>query len=90
MKTSWKTTQRLEDYRLRRLTPEDALLVEAELLTNPELRETLQWQERTYELLQAYGRQQLRREILSVQHRLFYRPEYRSFRQIIRQLFTNF
>ena len=89
MKTSWKKTKQLEDYLHHHLPADEALLTEAALLVNEELRETLRWQQRTYTLVREYGRQQLRQEIQAAQHQLFRRPEHHSFRQTIRQLFLN-
>ena len=88
MKTSWKKTKRWDEYLHRQAPPEDALLVEAELLLNPDLPETLRWQQRTYALVRQYGRQQLRREIQAVQDQLFHQPKHRGFQRIIRQLFS--
>ena len=88
MKTSWKKTKQWEAYLLQRAHPEEILVVEAELILNPTLRETLQWQAITYDVVRQYSRQQLRSEIQAVQRQLFQRPEHRSFRQTIRQLFS--
>ena len=88
MKTSWKKTKRWDEYLHRRARPEEALLTEAELIVDSDLRETLRWQQRTYALVQQYGRQQLRREIQAAQDQLFSRPEHRSFREMILRLFS--
>ena len=88
MKTSWKKTKQWDEYLLQRARPDEALVVEAELIIHPDLDETLRWQQRTYALVQQYGRQQLRREIRAAQHQLFHQPEHRDFRQIIRRLFS--
>ncbi len=88
MKTSWKTTQRLDDYLQQQLKPEEALLLEAHLALEPELRDTLRWQRQTHTLVRAYGRQQLRREIQSAQQKVFHRPEYHGFRQTILRIFS--
>ena len=88
MKTSWKNSQRLDDYLRRQMSPEEALLLEARLVLEPELQDALRWQRRTHALVRAYGREQLRREIQSAQQQIFQRPEHRSFQQTIRRLFT--
>ena len=88
MKTSWKETKQLEDHLFRQISPEEALVLEARLVLNPDLQKRMHWQQKTYSLIRQYGRQQLRHEIQAVQHRLFHRPEHRSFRQTIRQLFS--
>ena len=88
MKTSWKTTQRLDNYLQQQLKPEEVLLFEARLVLEPELRDALRWQRRTHSLVRAYGRQQLRREIQSAQQKVFHRPEHRGFRQTILCIFS--
>ena len=88
MKTSWKKTKQWDAYLQQQAPPEEALVTEAELLLNPDLPETLQWQRRTYALIQQYGRQQLQQEIQAAHHRVFYHPEHRGFRHAILQLFT--
>lgn len=88
MKTSWKTTQRLDDYLQQQMTPEEALLLEASLTLDPELQETLRWQQRTHVLIRDYGRQQLRHEIQSAQQKVFHRPEHHRFRHAILRIFS--
>ncbi len=88
MKTSWKQTKQLDNYLRQQLNPEEALLFEARLVLEPELQETFRWQQRTHDLVRAYGRQQLRREIQSAQQKVFQQPEHRRFQQTIRRLFT--
>jgi hypothetical protein len=88
MKTSWKNTQRLDNYLQQQLKPEEVLLLEAHLVLEPELQDALRWQRRTHALVRAYGRQQLRREIQSAQQKVFHRPEHRGFRQTILRIFS--
>ncbi len=88
--TSWKKTKQLDDYLFRHTKPEDRLVTEAQLLLDGDLRETLRWQQQTYAIIRQYGREQLRREIQTVQHQLFHQPQHRSFCQSIRQLFSKF
>lgn len=88
MKTSWKKTKQLEDYLLLHGEPEEALLLEAQLVLEPSLQDTLQWQQRAYATIHQYGRQQLRGEIKAVQDQLFYQSKYQVFQRKIRSIFT--
>jgi hypothetical protein len=67
----------------------DALVFEARLLLDTELREKMQWQQEAYRLVKVYGRDQLKQEIEAVHQKLFTEPEHLSFSQKIRRLFTN-
>ena len=88
MMTSWKKTKQLDDYLQQQMRPEEALLLEAQLVLEPELRDALGWQRRTHVLVRAYGRQQLRREIQLAQQKVFHQPKYHLFQQAIHRLFS--
>lgn len=81
-------TEQLERYLLRQSTPEERLVLEAQLLLHPTLRENLRWQQQTYDIIRQYGRQQLLHEIKAAERVLFRSPEHRGFRQKIQQLFS--
>lgn len=87
MKTSWNELRLIEDYLTANGAPADQVLFEARLILQPELKYDVYWQERTYSLIQQYGRQQLRSEIARVHEKLFSAPEHQSFRQKIGKLF---
>jgi hypothetical protein len=87
MKTSWNELRLTEDYLLSRLPGQERVLFEARLILEPELKNGLYWQQKTCELVRAYGRQQLRKEIEQVQQQLFTAPEYASFARRIRRFF---
>lgn len=89
MKTSWNDTEQAEAHLLGRHKAGDALLFEAKLLLNPELRDTVLWQQKTYHIISQYGRRQLKKEIEAVHQQLFTAPEHLSFSQKIKRLFTN-
>jgi hypothetical protein len=88
MRTSLIETQQIEAHLMGRSDPGDALVFEARLLLQAELREKLQWQQQTYKLIKKYGRDQLKKEIEAVHQQLFTQPQHRSFSQKIRQLFS--
>lgn len=87
MKTSWNELRLIEDYLSSDGRPEDKVLFEAQLILQPDLKDNVYWQQKTYDLVQEYGRQQLRSEIKKVHELLFSAPEHQSFRQKIRKLF---
>lgn len=87
MKTSWNELLLIEDYLLSDRKEADNVLLEARIILEPDLKDSVFWQEKTYRLIQQYGRQQLRKEIEQVHEKLFTAPEHYSFRQKIKQLF---
>lgn len=87
MKTSWNELRLIEDFLLSDTDTEDILLFEANLLLQPNLKESVFWQQKTYSLVHKFGRLQLRKEIHQVHEKLFTAPEHHSFRQKIMQLF---
>lgn len=88
MRTSLIETEQIEAHLMQLSGPGDALVFEARLLLEAELREKLQWQKEAYHIIKLYGRDQLKKEIEAVHRQLFTQPEYRSFGQKIRQLFS--
>jgi hypothetical protein len=89
MRTSLIETEQIEAHLLRLSDPGDSLVFEATLLLDAELKEKLTWQEKTYNMVRIYGRDQLRKEIESVHQKLFTQPVHTSFSQKIRGLFTS-
>lgn len=87
MKTSWNELMLIEDYLLSDKKGADRMLHEARVILQPGLKDSVFWQEKTYQLIQQYGRQQLRKEIEQVHEKLFTAPEHRSFRERIIALF---
>lgn len=80
-------TVQIERYLLGGSDPEEQLLMEARLLTEPGLRNDLLWQARTYELVNAYGRRQLRNEIRRAEARVFSESRFEAFRHRITHIF---
>ena len=87
MKTSLNELIQIENYLLSDLKEPDRILFEARIILQPDLKKSVFWQEKTYSLIQQYGRQQLRKEIELVHEKLFTAPEHLSFRQKIIQIF---
>lgn len=88
MRTSLNEIKAIEQHLLQEAPPEDNLLFEANLILDPELKEKVQWQQKTYQLVRTYGRKQLRAEIEAVHQQLFTQARHRSFRQKVLSLFT--
>ncbi|WP_143774197.1 hypothetical protein [Niastella vici] len=87
MRTSLNEIRQIDDYLLKYAGEADALLFEARLLLQPALRETMLWQQKTYEIIRQYSRRQLKAEIETVHQQLFTGPEHLSFRKRIMRLF---
>ena len=81
-------TKRLDDYLNEQMSPADRLLMDAELLIDEKLRDTLVWQKATYLLVRAAGREKLRQEIASVDRDMFQLPRYTTFSSKIKKLFS--
>lgn len=89
MRTSLIETEQIDGHLLGRSEPGDALVFEARLLLESELREKVQWQKETCRMIKLYGRDQLKKEIAAVHQKLFTQPKHISFSQKIRRLFTH-
>ncbi|HMI05775.1 MAG TPA: hypothetical protein VK541_25025 [Pedobacter sp.] len=88
MKTSSNETRLIEAHLLGKTPAEERLLFEARLILQPDLKQNMYWQQKTYHLVQLYGRQQLKKEIEQV-HQALFSPAtpHQSFRQKILKLF---
>ena len=89
MMTSWNETEQIEMHLSGRLDAGNALVFEARMMLDPELSDKMVWQQKTYGIIQSYGRKQLKKEIEAVHQKLFAQPQHSSFSQKIRRLFTN-
>ncbi len=87
--TSWNETQQIEAHLYGLADTGTALVFEARLLLEPELADKLVWQQKTYAVIQQYGRRQLKQEIEAVHQQLFTQPQHLTFSQKIRLLFSN-
>ena len=88
MRTSLNEIKAIEQHLLQEVPSEDSLLFEAHIILDPELKEKVQWQQKVYQLVRDYGRQQLRTEIEAVHQQLFTQPKHKGFRQKVLSLFT--
>lgn len=67
--------------------PSELLLIEARLLLNPSMRENLQWQKISHDLVKAYGRKQLKAEIAELERSLFNESRFASLKKTIQTIF---
>jgi hypothetical protein len=88
MRTSLLETEQIETHLLHLSEPGDALLFEARLLLEPELEDKMRWQQKTYQLVRKYGREELKKEIEAVHQQLFAEQQHLSFRQKIIGIFS--
>lgn len=88
MKTSLNELRLIEDYLLSCGEDEETCLFKAKLILQPELQEDVYWQSKTYQMVQDYGRKQLKTEIEKIHQTLFNSNGYKPFRQQIIGLFS--
>jgi hypothetical protein len=88
MRTSLNNIKAIDDYILGDMTPGDALLFQAKMLLNTDLKDDVQHQQNTYSIVRQYGRQNIKAEIMAVQQTLTSAPQYRGFMQRIKNLFS--
>ncbi|MBS1526100.1 MAG: hypothetical protein JST19_10655 [Bacteroidetes bacterium] len=88
MRTSLIETEQIEAHLLQLAEPGDTLVFEARLLLEPELRDKMIWQQKTYSVVRKYSREELKKEIEAVHQRLFTEAKHTSFRQKIIGIFS--
>lgn len=88
MKTSLNELRLIEQHLLTGLEDEESFLFEAKLILQPGLKEEVYWQHKTYQIIQEYGRQQLKAEIEKIHQTLFHTNAHQSFRRRIMRLFS--
>ncbi|MVN92292.1 hypothetical protein [Mucilaginibacter aquatilis] len=87
MKISVSDTRQIDLYLLKQLAPQDKLLMDARFVLNPELQQTLQWQQQVHNLIKLRGRKQLKAQIGAVEKQVFADPKHVGFRERIYRLF---
>ena len=87
MRTSLNNIKQVDDHVLGLASQQDSLLFEAKLIINPELKVDVAWHRQTLNLVQQFGRKQLRADIEAVHQQLFTQPQHQSFRQSILRFF---
>jgi hypothetical protein len=88
MRTSLTEIKLIDDYIFDKAETGDALVFDALLIINPELKSQIMWQKKTHQLVKQYGRKTLKQEIENVHRQLFDTDNHLSFRQKILRLFS--
>ncbi|MBO9675116.1 MAG: hypothetical protein J7577_16835 [Sphingobacteriaceae bacterium] len=87
MKTLLNELRLIEHYLLSDSEDEESFLLEAKMILQPELKEQVYWQHKTYQVVHDYGRKQLKNEIDNIHETLFNTEAHQSFRQKVMRLF---
>ncbi len=87
MRTSLIEIKQIENLLLKQGDIQERLITEAKILLSPELKEKLNWQLKSYELIRQYGLEKLSQEIKEVEDYVFTNPKYGSFQSRIRSIF---
>ncbi|MBD8489753.1 hypothetical protein IFO69_13430 [Echinicola sp. CAU 1574] len=88
MRTSLDEIKQLEAYVFKQQSPEESLLMQAQLHLDKGLAERLEDQKKVYGLVQQYGRKRLKEEISQVEAQLFGEAKHRSFKERIFKIFN--
>ncbi|WP_316814946.1 hypothetical protein [Pedobacter nyackensis] len=88
MKTSLNELQLIEGFLLVNTSAEDKVLMQARQILQPDLKGSIYWQQKTYQIIETYGREQLRKEIRQVDQKLFTAPEHFSFSKRVKRFFS--
>ena len=89
MKISWNDTRRIERYLDNKLSEEEKILFEAQLVLDPHFKLHVRLQKQIHALIKLYGRRKMKAEIGKIHHKLFQNPEHVIFQQRIQQLFKD-
>jgi len=88
MKTSLNELCLIEYYLLSDDKDGESFLFEAKMILQPELKQQVYWQNKTYQMVRDYGRKQLKNEIDKIHETLFNTDEHQSFRQKVMRFFS--
>lgn len=88
MRTSLNKLKIIEKYLQQELNPADKLLLDAQLLLDKDLQDNFYWQQKSYQLIRFYGREKLRKKLLTVEQELFVNPVHQNFMDKIKAFFT--
>ena len=87
MRTSLTEIQQTEKYLLGEMQPEDALVFEARMLSNPLLKMNVFFQKKVHAVLRAYHRKKLKEEAEAIHQQLFNDPKKNDFQKMIFHFF---
>lgn len=87
MRTSLIEIQQIEELILGATPGGDRLCLEARQLIDPAFADRIAWQEKTYQVIQEYGRRQVQAEIKALDNKLFNHSTYQGFQARILSIF---
>lgn len=87
MRTSLTEIEQTEKFLSGKMVPEDALVFEAKMLSNPLLKMNVFFQQKVYSLVRLYHRKKLKEEAEKAHQHLFHHPDKKEFQETIFQLF---
>jgi len=89
MRISLNDIRSIENYLEGTLTPEESLVFQAKLLSDPVLKWNVYVQQKVYSILHLYHRKKLKEEAETIHQRLFGDPMRVDFQQAVYQLFKH-
>lgn len=87
MRTSLNKIQAIEEYLNTTMPFDERLLFEARKIADQNLAQDVVAQEQTYQLIAAYSRAVMRKDLESLHYKLMNDPAKRSFRELILSIF---
>jgi hypothetical protein len=88
MRTSLNKIEQIENFIEGKMSAGDALVFQAKLLLDSDLRQHLRWQKRTASVINRYGRKKLREEIENIHQDIFNSKSDHFLKNRIKSLFT--
>ena len=88
MRTSLNNIKAIDDFLFGSMEPAEALLFDAKILLDNDLREGVLHQQNTHSTIRQYGRKSIKAEIMAVQQTLTSAPQHRGFMQRIANFFN--
>ncbi len=89
MMTLWDEIKYLDDFYHGKLTIEDCIKLETQLILDEKLSDRWYWQSVVYRIIKRYGRKQLRKRLQKLENTLFIHEEYTSFVQKVESYFEH-
>lgn len=89
MRTSLNDIRNIENYLEGKLNPEELLVFQARLLSDPVLKLNVYVQQKVYSILRLYHRKKLKEEVETVHQRVFGDPLKVNLQQAVYQLFKH-
>lgn len=88
MRTSLNEIEQIESYLFEKGNSPDSIVVEAKLILDKSFATKIETQKRAYGFINAFGRNQLKKEIEMVHQTLFNHSKYSRFKKSILNLFS--